>query len=58
MIKFNGLRWTGHIIRIRENEHAVRKINTEPDAKMGFDRPSLTWIDGVRKEWRRLPCKN
>jgi hypothetical protein len=53
-IKISKLHWTGHIMRMPE-ENPVKKLTLlRPEGSRRADRPKLRWLDGVDKDLRTL----
>ena len=53
-IKILKLRWTGHIMRIPE-ENPVKKLTLLwPEGSRRAGRPKLRWLDGVKEDLRTL----
>ena len=50
-IKIPKLRWTGHIMRMPE-ENPVKKLTLRPEGSRRAGRPKLRWLDGVEKDLR------
>ena len=56
-IKISKLRWTGHIMRMPE-ENPVKKLTLlRPEGSRRAGRPKLRWLDGVEEDLRTLGIK-
>jgi hypothetical protein len=42
-IRFNTLKWAGHVMRMDNNRITKRMFNTRPEGKIGTGRPKLRW---------------
>ena len=51
-IKISKLRWTGHIMRMSE-ENSVKTL-LRPEGSRRAGRPKLRWLDGVEEDFRTL----
>ena len=53
-IKISKLRWTGHIMRMPE-ENPVKKLTSlRPEGSRRAGIPKLRWLDGVEEDLRNL----
>lgn len=57
IIKTKSHSWVGGIVRLIENAHARRILNTESDGKRRSGKPRLTWTNRV-EDFRTLDFRN
>jgi hypothetical protein len=57
-IKLSRLRWTGHIMRLNENETARKVFMSQPGGSRPRGRPKLKWEDQVAEDAARAGCRN
>ena len=50
----NRLRWAGHVIRLEEENPAIRVLAAVVEGKRQRGRPKLRWEDGVMDDARKL----
>jgi len=48
VIKSRGLRWTGHVARMKEGRSAFEILTDKPTGKRPFGRPRRRWEDKIR----------
>jgi len=49
-IKKTGLRWAGHIVRMKDNLPCMKITLGMPEGRRRVGRPSLRWMDGWSEE--------
>jgi hypothetical protein len=53
MIKSRRMRWTGHIVRMGEN-NAYRTLVGKPEGKRPLGRPRRRWVDNIKMDLREI----
>ena len=53
-IKISKLRWTGHIMRMLEENPEKKLTLLRPEESIRTGRPKLRWLDGEEKDLRTL----
>ena len=58
IVKYNRLRWAGHVARMQENRAPRKLFERDPEGRRGVGRPKTRWIDGVQSDLRTLGVNN
>jgi hypothetical protein len=48
IIKSRGMRWSGHVARMREKRNVYRLLVGKPEGKRPLGRPRRRWIDNIK----------
>jgi len=54
MIKSSGMRWTGHIARMREVRNTYNILVEKPEGKRELGRPKRRWEENIRMALREI----
>ena len=57
-VKINRLRWAGHVVWMQDNLPCKKITLDKPEGRRCVGRPSLRWMDGVKKDAERLGVGN
>ena len=57
VVKRNGLRWMGHVLRREDNNPIKMAWQLDEDVVRGRGRPKMTWKDNIKKEARKCGLK-
>ena len=58
IVKYNRLRWAGHVARMQESRAPRKLFDRDPDGRRSVGRPKMRWIDGVQADLRTLRVRN
>jgi hypothetical protein len=53
---WTGLRWTGHVARMRERRGAYRVLVGKPEGRRPLGRPRRRWEDTIKTDLREVGC--
>jgi hypothetical protein len=56
IIKSRRMRWTGHVVRMREDRNAYILLVGKPEGKRPLGRPRRRWVDNIRMDLREIGC--
>jgi hypothetical protein len=51
-MKSRGMRWAGHVARMREERNVYKVLMGNPEGKRPLGRPRRRWEDGIRMDLR------
>ena len=54
VIKPRGLRWVGHVARMKENRSAFKILTVKPTGKRPLGRPRRRWEDNIRMDLQEI----
>ena len=57
-IKLSRLRWAGHVMRLNDNDPAIKVLMSQPGGSRPRGRPKLRWQDQVAENAVRAGCRN
>ena len=57
-IKIAGLRWAGHVQRMKNDEIVKRIMEGKPEGRRGVGRPCSRWRDAVQEDVKKLKIQN
>jgi hypothetical protein len=53
-VKSRGMRWAGHVARMREERKVYKVLVGKPEGKRPLGRPRRRWEDGIRMDLREI----
>jgi hypothetical protein len=54
MIKSRGMRWAGHVARMRVKRNVYRILVGKPDGKRPLRKPRRRWMDNIKMDRRQI----
>jgi hypothetical protein len=57
-IKSSNLKWVRFVVQMDDNELPKMILWTNPGGQRGCGRRKSRWIDGLKKDARKLGCRN
>ena len=54
VIKSRGLRWAGHVARMKEGRSAFKILSGKPTGKEPLGRPRRRWKDNIRMDLKEI----
>ena len=56
MIRYERMRWAGHVARMGEEKGVYRVLVGKPEKKRPLGRPRRRWVDNSRMEYQEVGC--
>jgi hypothetical protein len=54
MTKSRRMRWTGHVVRMREKRNTYRILVGKPEGKRPLGRPRRRWLNSIKMDLRKI----
>ena len=55
-IRFESMRWAGHVARMGEERGAYRVLVEKPEGKRPLGKPRRRWVDNIRMDLQEVGC--